>query len=691
MKIREVRRYGLSVAVIGVMLMSPTARGDISTAFTYQGELSDGGSPATGSYDFIFDLYSSMTGGTAAHTVSTNGVTVTDGYFEVYLNYGDDVFTGASWVVEIRVRPSGGGAYETLTPRQPILPTPYAMCADSIADDAVNSAKIADGTIAFADIGQNSAGSGQVMKWNGSAWAAADDTGGGSLAGYAENGTFSPAPSASGTDAIAQGRGSEASGDRSVVGGGLDNRAAATVSTVGGGNTNTIGSTSSGAAISGGSKNDIGLASDYAAIGGGYDNAVGDTSSSAAIGGGYNNSIYNNSAYTTVAGGRDHNIGPFGSYSSVGGGQDNDVLNNSPYATISGGANHDIGPHAEYATIGGGDNNTIAFSLDYATIGGGKDNTISTNASSATIGGGHRNDIGYDADYATVGGGSANSIGSYSDFATVGGGFANDIGSGAYNATVGGGSDNNIGYDAGCATVGGGVGNDIGPGANFSTVGGGQNNDIGSYSDYATVGGGSDNEIARDADYSTIPGGNFCEIGTDVDYAFAAGNRAKANHDGAFVWADSQDSDFASTATNQVSFRCQGGVVFSSGAGGANQSVSWTPGSASWAFSSDRALKEEFVPVDAAAVLDKVARLPMSEWNYKGYPQRHIGPMAQDFHALFPLNESDTTLNSADLHGVALAAIQGLCRENDELRAMNEELRNALEDVKARLTALEAR
>ena len=40
--------------------------------------------------------------------------------------------------------------------------------------------------------------------------------------------------------------------------------------------------------------------------------------------------------------------------------------------------------------------------------------------------------------------------------------------------------------------------------------------------------------------------------------------------------------------------------------------------------------------------------------------------MAQDFHALFPLSDSDVTLNSADLDGVALAAIQGLNQKLEE-------------------------
>jgi len=132
-------------------------------------------------------------------------------------------------------------------------------------------------------------------------------------------------------------------------------------------------------------------------------------------------------------------------------------------------------------------------------------------------------------------------------------------------------------------------------------------------------------------------------------------------------------------------------VRFTSGAGGANQTVAWTPGSAAWTWSSDRNLKEGLATVDGKAVLDKLSHLPLSEWNYKGYAQRHIGPMAQDFHTLFPLNESETTLNDADLHGVALAAIQGLnevVREKDVRIEKLEKQNTALEESVSELKSL---
>lgn len=42
--------------------------------------------------------------------------------------------------------------------------------------------------------------------------------------------------------------------------------------------------------------------------------------------------------------------------------------------------------------------------------------------------------------------------------------------------------------------------------------------------------------------------------------SFAAGHRAKATHTGTFIWADSTDADFSSTAANQFLIRASGGV-----------------------------------------------------------------------------------------------------------------------------------
>lgn len=100
---------------------------------------------------------------------------------------------------------------------------------------------------------------------------------------------------------------------------------------------------------------------------------------------------------------------------------------------------------------------------------------------------------------------------------------------------------------------------------------------------------------------------------------------------------------------------------------------------------SDRNAKEQFKPVNAREVLDKVARLPISEWQYKTQSDaRHIGPMAQDFRAAFSLGHDEKHITSVDADGVALAAIQGL---NEVVR----EQRAAIEKLEARNQELEDR
>jgi hypothetical protein len=99
---------------------------------------------------------------------------------------------------------------------------------------------------------------------------------------------------------------------------------------------------------------------------------------------------------------------------------------------------------------------------------------------------------------------------------------------------------------------------------------------------------------------------------------------------------------------------------------------------------SDRNQKKNIAPADTQAILDEVARLPISTWTYVEEPPsvRHLGPMAQDFHARFRLGGGDDrTYNSVDAHGVALAAIQAL----DRMVAAQEQRIQALERENRRL------
>jgi hypothetical protein len=91
---------------------------------------------------------------------------------------------------------------------------------------------------------------------------------------------------------------------------------------------------------------------------------------------------------------------------------------------------------------------------------------------------------------------------------------------------------------------------------------------------------------------------------------------------------------------------------------------------------SDRNLKANFGSVDPADMLDRVRELPIATWNYTADDPavRHIGPMAQDFAALFGVGEDDRHIHPLDGQGVALAAIQGLVARIEELHEENSRL-----------------
>lgn len=371
------------------------------------------------------------------------------------------------------------------------------------------------------------------------------------------------------------------------------------------------------------------------------------------------------------------------------------------FGAISGGYGNQIQTNAYAATIGGGIYNQIQTNSYLATIGGGYSNVIQTFSSYAVIGGGFQNLVQSNAYNSTIGGGGNNLILTNAYSATIAGGYMNQIQNGAFQAVIGGGLNNQVQTNANFGTIGGGANNQILWFSSGAAIAGGSQNQIQTNAFYATIGGGYENQIQNNAFDSVICGGrentNSGAFSTIMGgfrnvaglQSFAAGNRAKAVNSGAFVWADATDADFSSTANNQFAVRANGGVTFTSGNGGGNQAVSWTPGSASWSFSSDRNLKDRFATVDQQSVLDKIAQLPIVEWSYKGYDQRHIGPMAQDFHKLFPLNENDKALQDADLHGVALAAIQGLNQKVEEKESRIEAQAAQLQQQAEQIAALQ--
>ena len=83
------------------MLMSGYALAQ-TTSFTYQGRLTDGGTPANVNYDLQFALWDSVSGGLQiGSTLTRTSVSVSGGIFTVQLDFGVGAFLGADRFLEI--------------------------------------------------------------------------------------------------------------------------------------------------------------------------------------------------------------------------------------------------------------------------------------------------------------------------------------------------------------------------------------------------------------------------------------------------------------------------------------------------------------------------------------------------------------------------------------------------------------
>jgi hypothetical protein len=224
---------------------------------------------------------------------------------------------------------------------------------------------------------------------------------------------------------------------------------------------------------------------------------------------------------------------------------------------------------------------------------------------------------------------------------------------------------------------------------------------------------------------STVASGNYStamgygtaasgEFSTAMGYGTRAsgqsstsmGRRAVSGHTGSFVYGDLSDADTVrSSGNHEATWRTTGGFrIFTNTALTNNCSIA--AGGTQWSCTSSRLEKENFAEVDGEDVLRRLRSVPVTSWNgiAEGPQVRHIGPMAQDWHAAFALNDDPLTIHQGDLAGVSLAAVQALDgrterqeerieRQEERIRALEAEnalLRAEAAEQRARLERLEA-
>ncbi len=549
------------------------------TAFTYQGRLNDGVNPATGSYDLRFGIYSAAAGGTAYGTLTNAAIGITNGLFTVTLDFGS-VFVGTSYWLEIGVRTNGTGAFTTLTQRQPVTPTPYAVYAGTASNlvGSVTIAQLPASVVTNGASGANLAGTftgdgGNLTNVNASALHGLNSTnfwqlGGNTVQSNVDfigsvnnapldlkvNGnralrlepTALGAPNIIGGSRFNEVQHSALYGDpysATVAGGGdyrVPNIVSAPFATVGGGVQNTA--SGEGAVVSGGGADGSNWGGNTAGgpasvVAGGFRNQV--TGSYSTVGGGANNAV--SGLFSTIPGG-DYNEAA-GDYSFAAGYRAKAIthgtfvwgdLQDADFASTANNqflirARNGVGigtnnPHAALQVVG-----TVLATDFEGTFHGTYDGDFSGNGAGLT-----------NLNAASLGGQPAG------NFWQLGG---NNVSAGQFI-----GSTNaqpveiwvnnqrairleqvtNLNDDESFNIIGGYAGNTVAPGVTGATISGGggshllfgahTNNQIGA--DFSTIGGGDGNQIQTLAAGATIGGGEVNAIETNAFDSTIAGGRA---------------------------------------------------------------------------------------------------------------------------------------------------------------------
>jgi hypothetical protein len=654
--------YVIIALVVCASLHRAAAQG---TAFTYQGQLQTDGSPASGTYNLTFSLFPKIIGGSAvAGPVTNNAVIVTNGLFTVVIDFGSGVFDGMTNWLAIGVETNGVGTFSTLSPRQQLTPTPNAIFAE-------NAASIG-GLVPtnFWQLGGN-----------------ASTTPGANFLGTTDdqalelkvNGTtallLQPAPANTVNVAVGpfSGIGLGLSGV-TIAGGGYlggPNLVYENWATISGGFDQQISSGSSGAVIAGGQSQRILTGSGQAAIGGGYDNIIGPGATGGTIPGGWNNLVSGSYGFAAGNTAQATNSGAF-VWADNSGGAFASTSNNQFSARALGGV--------RFVTGGAGmtiDGQPVPTGTAWGLAG--TAGTTGTNFLGTTDN--------HPLEFRVNGGRAGLLLPFPNGSPSVQWGTVNGVSLTGYGGNVIGGGGYigapNLIY-ADFSVIGGGYNNQIYPSCPESVIAGGQGNYI--YGSTAVIGGGAFNTNSGGVG-CTIPGGLDNVAGGN--YSFAAGYYAQATNSGSFVWSDGTGTPTSSASDNSVTFRASGGYRLFSDTG--TSGVQLAPGGGSWTSLSDRNAKENFEPVSGEAILERVADMPITTWNYRTQEKsiRHLGPMAQDFYASFHVGENERGITTVDEGGVALAAIQGLnqkvIKQANELKAKDE----AIQSLEQRLERLE--
>jgi hypothetical protein len=129
--------------ILGLMATQAVSSIAQTTAFNFNGRLSNIGLPVNGRHDLRFSVYASQAAADlVSGPITVSSVAVKNGVFNCRLDFGQSIFDGSARWLEIGVRPSGTASFTNLSPRVELTSAPYAVRAK----EAAVASSVANGT-----------------------------------------------------------------------------------------------------------------------------------------------------------------------------------------------------------------------------------------------------------------------------------------------------------------------------------------------------------------------------------------------------------------------------------------------------------------------------------------------------------------------------------------------------------------
>lgn len=226
---------------------------------------------------------------------------------------------------------------------------------------------------------------------------------------------------------------------------------------------------------------------------------------------------------------------------------------------------------------------------------------------------------------------------------------------------------------------------------------------------YSTAMGYSNSATAQAStalgEFSTASGEGSLAAGETAvasgDASIALGHGVNTNDKfGAFIFGDTDPTGEGTTFsgyTNEFVARFYNGYYFMTSGNVNRFGVTIPHNGNAWLSICNKNLKENFEPINGEDVLQKLAAINFTSWNYKQQDPkiyRHYGIMAQDFYNAFGHDKygtigNDTTVNPIDMIGIDMTAIQALEKRTKDLKNENKELKDQNNLLKEAIAALQ--